>query len=381
MRRAGAQSVILFLIVSSAAIAGDIQTAMKRVEALRHQTFRRTVAQKTISRADLVAFLQERLKSDLPLPPERYVDVLRAFQVIPMSGDPLGQLLDLYEAQVLAFYDPRTATYYSLSTPPEGLELNGAFDDAVQVHELTHALQDQVFNIGPRLDKLREQWDGQLAYQSLLEGEATLVMLADLAGSMGVSLDAMVNEPTVVQMLATMSEMKTGMPEGTPPYFSESLTFPYAEGLKFVIAAYKRGGWAELDRIHRNPPTTTAEILHPELYPLKTVAIASPVREHPLMDSALGEFHWRFLLGKEASAGWAGDRVTVVSGANGTLTVLGETRWASPARAAAFAGKLKSFLEGKHITPRMVTSGTSVRFAYGPDARSIESFLPAAKSK
>ena len=367
------------MIVSSAALAADIGPAMKRVEAIRHQTFRKSVSQKTITRDEMMAFLQERLKTDLPLSPDRYVAVLRALQVIPATGDPLGQLLDLYQAQVLAFYDPKTATYYSLATPPEGLDLNGAFDDAVAVHELTHALQDQIFNIGPRMDRLREQWDAQLAYQSLLEGEATLVMLADLSEGMGLSLDAMVNEPAVLQMISTMSEMKSGMPDDTPAYFSQSLTFPYSEGLKFVIAEYRKGGWAEVDRVHRNPPMTTAEILHPELYPLKVDAIPAAVRQKPLMDSTLGEFHWRFLVGKEASSGWKGDRVSVLSSVDGKLTVLGETRWDSASQAAAFASALQSFLEGKGVAPRVVTTGTSVRFAWGPDGVAIKTFLPPAK--
>ena len=77
------------MIVSSVALAADIAPAMKRVEAIRHQTFRKAVLQKTISRDEMMAFLQERLKTDLPLSPDRYVAVLRALQVIPATDQAL----------------------------------------------------------------------------------------------------------------------------------------------------------------------------------------------------------------------------------------------------------------------------------------------------
>ena len=42
-----------------------------------------------------------------------------------------------------------------------------------------------------------------------------------------------------------------------PKYFTDMLQFPYLDGLSFVVAAYRRGGWKELDRIHTNPPRST----------------------------------------------------------------------------------------------------------------------------
>src|SRR2546426_6507173 len=102
-----------------------------------------------------------------------------------------------------------------------------------------------------------------------------------------------------------------------PRYFVESLKFPYIEGLKLVVQAYRRSGWKEIDRMHANPPRTTREIIHSAEYfarldgggPLPATGDLRPATDSISVEH-LGEFHWRFLVGDHAT-GWINARVTI----------------------------------------------------------------------
>ena len=158
----------------------------------------------------------------------------------------------------------------------------------------------------------------------------------------------------------------------TPKYFSDSLTFPYLEGLKFVIEAYRRGGWKQLDRVHADPPRSTREVLHPAEYfaRVEKKVAAPPFDDHErkrpnvLTVEHLGEFHWRFLVGDEASKGWVDDRVVISQDAACRSTVNAETKWESPARAKVFRDAYVAFLRGRSIEPKVASDGSVVRVEY-----------------
>jgi hypothetical protein len=51
-----------------------------------------------------------------------------------------------------------------------------------------------------------------------------------------------------------------------PYLLSNGLQLPYLEGMNFACSLYGESGWAAVDAAYDAPPTTTAEILFPELY-------------------------------------------------------------------------------------------------------------------
>jgi hypothetical protein len=141
------------------------------------------------------------------------------------------------------------------------------------------------------------------------------------------------------------------------------LKFPYLEGLNFVVDAYRRGGWKELDRVHANPPRTTREILHPEEYFNRTFRpqpFEAAIPKNAISTEHLGEFHWRFLVGTDNARGWVNDRATVHR--DGTVQV--ETRWESPQRAAAFATAYEAFLTKRGLAPKVTREESVVRASY-----------------
>src|SRR5688500_4157741 len=336
----------------------DISDQIATVERIRCLKFARSVDQKTMARADLRKFISAQLEKELPIKPDQYLRVMDALELIDKKPDTLDKLLGLYEAQVLAFYDPSTHVYYSLDKAPEGAgEFTDILNRAVEIHELTHALQDQRFNAGERLDSLRGNSDAQMAYQAVIEGEAMLVMTAAFIEPLGQTLDALVNNEQLLATMASMADMTAGIPDGVPPYFVESMKFPYLEGMQLVIAAYRRDGWAGVDALHKNPPVTTEQILHPDQFLDKskamTVVPLESTDRSPLVKEKMGEFSWRFLLGDEAATGWGADTVQVVDQGEGKMGVFVDSSWDTEADAREFADAYAAFLKTRAIEPEI----------------------------
>src|SRR5262249_5936585 len=106
------------------------------------------------------------------------------------------QSLKLFLSQVAAFYDSRKKEMIVLEGPRQtaarqGFQFVGYGDwrdDMILAHELTHALEDQNFDIGSRLERLTDNGDALLAFKSLIEGDATLAGFAYVRGGMDESL-------------------------------------------------------------------------------------------------------------------------------------------------------------------------------------------------
>ena len=368
--------VLTFAAVQAAAPA-DLSAPMKSVEAIRQLRFRHPVTTVAIDRAELPERLREQVTRSMPYSPQEWEEVLEALVLVERrQADLFEGLLGLYESQVLAYYDPAARTYYSIRQPPPamtGLPEGMNAEEGVVVHELMHALQDQHFAIGVRDRALRHDADAAMAYHALLEGEASLVMMAHLLQKSGASFEDVARSPLFDGVLASAAGAEIPVGPDTPPYFVEMLKFPYLQGLHFVVTAWRRGGWKELDRIHTDPPRSTREILHPDDYfdrrrpqtAFKVTPAAGVGRT--LSVEHLGEFHWGVLVGPENALGWVNDRVTIAQDAACDTTVLAETRWDSPEAAARFRNAYTNMLESKGIGAYASTSGAQVRVSYGSD--------------
>lgn len=347
------------------------------IQQIRGKKFETEVVRRMVKRESLRPTLRAQMEKGLTLPPAEYVRALRALHLLGDQTDPLEKLLDLYEAQVLAFYDPVEHVYYAIDKPPTGAEdLAGLLQGAVSVHELTHALQDQVFDAGEKLASLKDDWDRQLAYHAILEGEATLVMLASMFQPLGKTVDDLIQDDAIISGMTMAGGMSSGIPADTPPYFVSAMKFPYVDGLRFVVAAYRKGGWEEIDRLHESPPTSTEQIIHPELY-YGDSELATPAEMNvesgrkSLVRGRLGEFHWRYLVGNKAAAGWSGDVVEVMEDRKKRATVIVETKWDTEADAREFAEGYRKLLEKKEEKPVIAIDGTRVTVGYGADRKLI----------
>jgi hypothetical protein len=362
---------LVFFLLASCANASPLEPGMKAVEEIRGRKFVREVKNVSIDRSDLAAHLREQMEKSTPYSLDDWSNILRSLQLVDTkTEDIVPRLLALYESQVLAFYDPHSHTYYSikqLPKLPEGaakLADPKLLEETVMVHELMHALQDQQFGLSEKEKALIRDTDANLAYHAVLEGEAVLVMVAHMLNKAGADFDEVMRDDTLVGMVTSAAQAEQMIDPSTPKYFAQMLKFPYIDGVKFAIAAYRRGGWKELDKVHANPPRSTREILHPEEYfdgKFKAEAFdgAKPAGDWMTVEH-LGEFHWRFLVGEPASRGWVNDRVAVAK--NGRVHA--ETKWESPQAAETFAKAYAGFLSARGIEASVSRDGTAVLVSY-----------------
>jgi hypothetical protein len=386
MSRAFRLACSALVLLAGAAAAEPLSTAMREVERLRGLTFVHDVAQRTVNRDDLRALLRAEVVKSFPYAPEQYVEILSAFQLVDTrSPELIDTLLDLYQSQVLAFYDPRSHTYFAVRELPAavaGLADPDLLQQSVVVHELVHALQDQRFGASQRDAQLLDDADAELAYHALLEGEATLVMIAYVMDRAGQPLDSAINSDALMNLASITAAADKTIDASTPRYFVESLKFPYLEGLRLVVEGYRRGGWKEIDRMHANPPRSTREVLHREEYFKRlggTPATLPGARSLPNIAGTLsvehiGEFQWRFLVG-EAAAGWVDDRVTFVQNPACDMTVLAETQWETADNARAFRDAYVALLRRRGIEPSVSVEDRVVKVVYGAEMELAEGFL------
>ena len=67
---------------------------------------------------------------------------------------------------------------------------------------------------------------------------------------------------------------------------SELISGTTLHGLQFTAARYQVGGWASVNRAHRQPPRTTEQVLHPEKFAAGEPGETVEVRDVPELEAA-----------------------------------------------------------------------------------------------
>lgn len=350
----------------------SLATIANHVAALRHVAAPFLPPCRFISPDSLRDELDVKLRRDLPLPPERYIESLWRLGLIDHEPDLVyPRLLDFYASQVLGYYEPakdemvllRQANPASVSSGP------------VWAHELAHAAQERRFALPTRLLAMRDDGDRQRATSAIAEGDAVLVMLVLTQG--GKDLGTLRKSQ---RQLAAGAETLTP-PPGVPDFFVKELVFPYSQGFSTVLAAFERDGWPAVDRLLADPPATTAQLLHPDRTSPPTHLGDESLPPTPegwttVLADTLGEWtlaSWLELgmAADEASrlaAGWDGDRAKLILRPDGTwalaLAVHCRDHLAAANLAAAFARHLPNLLvnlnSGTHPTIHQELAGTTI---------------------
>ena len=164
-------------------------------------------------------------------------------------------------ANVLGFYSLRTGILW-VATESVGAEFENLTPDEREtlVHEIIHALQDHHFDLAGtyarvgRLDSLRLDLDAPLAFDAVVEGDAT-VHTARFAGQVRII-------PTGGgrYFLAAAGESA-----GVPASIWREFHFPYSAGADWARYVLTNHGIGALNSYLSEPPAATAFILHPEL--------------------------------------------------------------------------------------------------------------------
>lgn len=335
-----------------AASLAKTQPILKEVSKLRELPIKRPVTAGYRSRADLERDLIQDFDESLP-PAEAAAQtkMLVALALVPKDFKLRDEMLKLLTEQVAGFYRPKTGEFVLT----EGTSSDDAEEqETVIAHELTHALQDQHFDLKRFEKPMKGQGDRELAIHSLIEGDATVVMLVYNLGGTTRLFDLPFSLTDL--MMAEMKDdpKKTPALAAAPKALKQTLIFPYAGGAGFVQALVKKGGWARVSQAFTDLPESTEQILHPEKYlagehPIQ-VTVADPGKLlgdgwKEVTRDVNGEFGYRLILGeflddaesKRAAAGWGGDTsVLFENPKTGELLLVHHTVWDTSMEAAEF---------------------------------------------
>lgn len=303
------------------------------VEVLRGAAFEREVR---VAITDKEGFLKHATqRMDEMVGPEELSseqDVVKLLGLIPPEMDLLQVSMDLLEDQVGGFYDPSEEAFYLMDT------FTGAIAEIIISHELTHALDDQLFDIDGTLEPLLKERDATNAFQAVVEGSGTLVMgLWTIQHARGL-------DPEELMEASTMGTESLGE---APEYIWKPLLAAYMVGQKFLMYGQNLGDGPSrsaaevIDQAFREPPRSTEQVLHPEKYwnekrRDEPRELAIEVGELPegwkvLDESTLGELNLALLAGDDAgidftnpmaaysirytnkaATGWGGDRMVLL---------------------------------------------------------------------
>src|ERR1041385_8537040 len=210
------------------------------------------------SRDEIRAYVIRQMDEDKN-PAQRYADAkaAEAFGLLPKNFDLDGFMVELLTEQIAGLYDPKAHEFYIADwIPLEDQRM-------VMAHELTHALEDQHFQIEAWLRAARPNDDAELAREAFLEGSAMAAMVDYLLPGTGKSVNDM---PEFDPSLLTGDVGDTPSMKKAPPFIKDALVFPYFAGMKFTAASLKPNGWPALGKVFKNPPVSTQQIMHPALY-------------------------------------------------------------------------------------------------------------------
>ncbi|MCU0506197.1 MAG: hypothetical protein MUE82_10605 [Chloroflexi bacterium] len=303
-----------------------------------------------------------------------------------MSGDrTLEDLyLDALGSQVLGFYRDDDRTLYIVRRSG-GL---GGVEKYTAAHELTHALQDQHFGIATLGLETPGQSDRALGALSLVEGDASLAGVYWSQGHLSLA--------DLGEIIRAASEPAAqGALDALPPLARESLTFPYLQGLEFVMRLQAAGGWDAVDAAYAKPPASSEQVLHPEKYAAgeEPVAVELPADLATRLgagwdlayEDTLGELGLRTWLAQgnaadaanAAAAGWGGDRVGLYRGPEGAWAIVLRTAWDDAAGAGRFTEAARRVVETlPHAT--IATGAEGPMILAGSDASGLAKLKRAA---
>jgi len=294
---------------------------------------------------------------------------MKKFGLLPRDFDLREFLVKANGKQIAAYYDFDTKTISMLNWIPLDKQ------KPILAHELTHALQDQNYNLktwmkldakGPENGPSSDQDDDGVSTvrRAVVEGQAQVVLLDYILAPFGRSVQ---NTPGLIYQMedpAVQAVADSELLHNAPMILRELGTFPYKSGLIFEGELLQKGGKEmAFAGAFTHPPRTTHEVLQPKAY-LEHESLPKMVlpdfraivgTKYEVYDSGtIGELDLRALFEQygerraadELAAGWQGGRYVAfrkVSDAGSSapsvadLSLVYVSRWKSAQVAGRFA--------------------------------------------
>jgi phosphopantetheinyl transferase (holo-ACP synthase) len=289
---------------------------------------------------------------------------------------------------IAAYYDDDTKTISMLNWIP--LERQ----TPILAHELTHALQDQNYDLkawlkggGERASQGAEKANGpdvdddsSSARHAVVEGQAQVVLVDFLLAPLGRNLQ---NTPGLVYQMedpAVKAVADSQLLHDAPLILREMGTFPYRDGLIFEGELLQKGGkQMAFSGVFARPPRNTHEVLQPTAYINREKQLPTRIPDvqqilgdqYTVFDSGeIGELDVRALLktygdrkgADSLAASWQGGAYVAFRKAGKTaadplttadLALLYVSRWKSSAAAGSFAQLYASAVAQRYQSARL----------------------------
>jgi hypothetical protein len=304
----------------TAAVREATAEVLQETSELRKLPILRPVQSGAQTRAEIEQMLVRNLnESASPEEMRASETVLKKLGLAPADFQLRPFIIKLLAEQVAGYYEPKTQEFYLA----DWIDIDG--QKPVMAHELTHALQDQHFNLRRFENWPKHDSDAELSAHSLVEGDASFLMMQYIVRNPARQLAFM-------KSMGASSAGATEQIDKAPRVLRETLLFPYFQGMAWVAGVYKQGGWDAVSATYTNLPKSTEQILHNDKYVANELPVKVALRD---ISASLGrgwkmadndvEGEWGYYLmldqilespdvSKKASAGWGGDRYALFTG-------------------------------------------------------------------
>ena len=305
---------------------------------------------------------------------------MKKFGLLPRDFSLREFLVKANGKQIAGYYDEETKMISLLNWVPFETQA------PVLAHELTHALQDQNFDLqkwlweksgtaqGAKTTKNSND-DAMTARDAVVEGQAMVVYLDHMLARIGRNLQ---NTPGLVYQMedpAVKATVDTQMFHDAPMILREAGAFPYKSGLIFEVELLQAGGKdMAFAGAFARPPHSTHEVLEPRVYieREKLPVMAMPDLKEVAKDKyevfdtgSVGELDVRAILEQSGNrkiadslaANWQGGRYIAFRKMTGTaepsttadLALFYVSKWKTPESAGRFAKLYAGALQGRYL--------------------------------
>lgn len=300
---------ILFSIIS-------LENALLNLQKIRGEKPSFKINIEEIDKNKLETYVNEALDDTYGNDLVNFEKILHFFNVLKEGESYKERAISIYKEQAAAFYNPKD---HSLKIM-KGLDENNLFLQNALIHELMHALQDEKLKIYKEMEKRKGNYDSLMAFQTFLEGEATIITFLSIG-------DFLADDEEIFSALKDNSNLITETFEEFMPEQGDFLIYeillPYKAGVSFVLNNIKDGKWSGIEKIYKFLPCSMEEILHyDKIYkpPKDFSKISKKIKfknSNRIFSSTFGESFIYFIFSKYFSKedakikaeGWDGDKI------------------------------------------------------------------------
>lgn len=353
----------------SAKIRGDL-------EQMRGLEFKRPVAVKLADKKGFIEYARKRM--EVALTPERAhrdETVAKMLGLIPPDMDLMQAYEDFMKEQVGGFYDPGSDTFYLMDT------FTGDLAKVILAHELTHALDDQHYDIDGTLKTLRDETDSELAFGSVVEGSGTAAMFEWMMKHIGEMDPA---------SLASAGDLGMQGLDTAPQFIWKPMLAVYLRGQIFLSQSKDSGRREGVRQAFQTLPRSSEQILHPEKYwdekkrdeprriefdttklpaewkvlgqdtlgEIVLALVATPTVERKPLDAKNQLAIMSLAFTNKAAEGWGGDRALLLGKGDERRLVL-VTVWDTPEDAREFHAACKTVFASLPATNAALPAGVT----------------------